>query len=87
MRKHGKTLALSHKLSIKSTTNPLLARLDDIENILNGVYALLNNAAKADRRIMPAGERLLDNFYMIEEQIRLARRHLPKSYSREFPGW
>src|SRR3989454_718055 len=26
-----------------------------------------------------------DNFYQIEEQIGLARRHLPKSYSRELP--
>jgi cyclic beta-1,2-glucan synthetase len=37
------------------------------------------------RRITPAGEWLLDNFYLIEEQIRTARRHLPKGYSRELP--
>ncbi|HAL92510.1 MAG TPA: cyclic beta 1-2 glucan synthetase, partial [Verrucomicrobia bacterium] len=30
-------------------------------------------------------EWLLDNFYLIEEQIRTARRHLPKGYSRELP--
>ncbi len=33
----------------------------------------------------PAGEWLLDNFYLIEEQIRTAKRHLPKGYSRELP--
>ena len=33
----------------------------------------------------PAGEWLLDNFYLIEEQIRTARRHLPRGYSRELP--
>ncbi len=33
----------------------------------------------------PADEWLLDNFYLIEEQIRTARRHLPKNYSRELP--
>jgi len=38
-----------------------------------------------DRRIVPAGEWLLDNFYLIEEQIRTARRHLPEGYSRELP--
>src|SRR5208282_5370795 len=37
------------------------------------------------RRITPAGEWLLDNFYLIEEQIQLARRHLPRGYSRELP--
>ncbi|HSW52034.1 MAG TPA: hypothetical protein VLG93_02285, partial [Sulfuricaulis sp.] len=31
------------------------------------------------------GEWLLDNFYLVEEQIRTARRHLPKGYSRELP--
>jgi hypothetical protein len=34
---------------------------------------------------MPAAEWLLDNFYLIEEQIRTAKRHLPKGYSRELP--
>ena len=42
-------------------------------------------AVAADRRITPAGEWLLDNFYLIEEQIRLARKHLPKGFSRELP--
>src|SRR5262249_8828484 len=40
---------------------------------------------ESNRRITPAAEWLLDNFYLIEEQIRLARRHLPKGYSRELP--
>jgi len=39
----------------------------------------------ANRQITPAGEWLLDNFYLIEEQIRTAKRHLPKGYSRELP--
>src|SRR6478609_6706678 len=33
----------------------------------------------------PAPDRLLDNVYLIEEQIHLARRHFPKGYSRELP--
>jgi len=33
----------------------------------------------------PAAEWLLDNFYLIEDQIQLARRHLPEQYSRELP--
>ena len=82
MKEHGKTLAGSHKLSTKPAANPLLTRLDENERVLVSVYGLLTEAAKADRGMAPAGEWLLDNFYLIEEQIRLARRHLPKSYSR-----
>ena len=36
-------------------------------------------------RLTPAAEWLLDNFYLIEEQIQMARRHLPRGYSRELP--
>jgi len=85
MKEHGRTLAGSHKLSTKGAANPLLTRLDENEDVLISVYGLLTEAVKTDRRIAPAGEWLLDNFYLIEEQIRLARRHLPKSYSRELP--
>ena len=42
-------------------------------------------AVDQSRRITPAAEWLLDNFYLIEEQIQLARRHLPRAYSRELP--
>src|SRR5450830_892926 len=45
----------------------------------------LTAAVKAGRQITPASEWLLDNFYLIEEQIRTARRHLPKNYSKELP--
>jgi cyclic beta-1,2-glucan synthetase len=36
-------------------------------------------------RLTPAAEWMLDNFYLIEEQIQMARRHLPRGYSRELP--
>ncbi len=57
----------------------------DNEALLVAVRALLTEAVNTDRRITPAGEWLLDNFYLIEEQIRTARRHLPAGYSRELP--
>jgi cyclic beta-1,2-glucan synthetase len=56
------------------------------EGVLIGARNLLTEAVKANRRITPAGEWLLDNFYLIEEQIRTAKRHLPKGYSRELPA-
>jgi len=41
--------------------------------------------AKTGYDVSPAGEWLLDNFHLVEEQIRTAKRHLPKGYSRELP--
>jgi cyclic beta-1,2-glucan synthetase len=85
MKQHGKVLAGSHALSLGRAPDRLLTRLAENEGILIGTSDLLTTAVEANRRITPAGEWLLDNFYLIEEQIRTARRHLPKGYSRELP--
>ncbi|HWH48384.1 MAG TPA: cyclic beta 1-2 glucan synthetase, partial [Burkholderiales bacterium] len=85
MRTHGKFLASTHELAVGHVWDRLLARLADNERVLLGAFDVLAAAVKANRRIAPAGEWLLDNFYLIEEQIRTARRHLPKGYSRELP--
>ena len=85
MEHHGKSLAASHGLSSGRPQDRLLNRLADNEAILQGVRDLLSEAVNAGRPIAPAGEWLLDNFYLIEEQIRTAKRHLPKGYSRELP--
>ncbi|TVR58348.1 MAG: cyclic beta 1-2 glucan synthetase, partial [Candidatus Competibacteraceae bacterium] len=85
MEQHGKSLATSHQLTPGQAPDQLLARLTENERTLIDVCALLVAAVTATRRIAPAGEWLLDNFYLIEEQIRTAKRHLPKGYSRELP--
>ena len=85
MEHHGKALAASHVLSLGRPQDRLLKRLAENEEILLQVRDLLTEAVRASRRIAPAGEWLLDNFYLIEEQIRTAKRHLPKGYSRELP--
>jgi len=85
MEQHGKVLAGAHQLGTGRARDRLLARLDENEALLLEVHKLLTLDVKADRRITPAGEWLLDNFYVIEEQIRTAGHHLPKGYSRELP--
>ena len=85
MEQHGKSLASSHTLTPRRAEDQLLTRLAENESVLIGASKLLTEAVTANRRITPAGEWLLDNFYLIEEQIRTAKRHLPKGYSRELP--
>ncbi len=85
MQQHGKILAGLHAVSADHEPDPLLARLADNERVLLDVRNLVAEAVKGSRRITPAGEWLLDNFYLIEEQIHMAKRHLPKGYSRELP--
>ncbi len=85
MERHGKTLADSHTLQSERGRDQLLDRLADNEERLNVACALLMEAAKTNCRITPAGEWLLDNFYLIEEQILTAKTHLPKGYNRALP--
>jgi cyclic beta-1,2-glucan synthetase len=85
MQQHGQALAESHALGPGRAADRLLTRLDDNAGVLLDARRMLTEAVKAKRRIAPAGEWLLDNFYLIEEQIRTAKRHLPKGYSRELP--
>ena len=85
MKRQAIKLADSHKLSLKSPSALLLTRQAENEEILIGARSLLTEAVKTNRRIVPAGEWLLDNFYLVEEQIKTTRRHLPKEYSLELP--
>jgi len=86
MEEHGRALAGSHQVRIgRSTDGLLLQRLADNESVLRNSCAVLADAIKAGHRVTPAGEWLLDNLYLIDEQIRTARRHLPQRYSAELP--
>ncbi|MDO8987523.1 MAG: cyclic beta 1-2 glucan synthetase, partial [Coriobacteriia bacterium] len=48
-------------------------------------YALLSEAVRLQHPISPAAEWLLDNYYLIDEQMQLIRDDLPANYSRELP--
>jgi cellobiose phosphorylase len=82
---HGKSLASRHKLQSGRVSNILLKRLSENEEQLLEVHELLTEAVKTNKRIIPAGEWLLDNFYLILEQIQTGKKHLPKSYSEDLP--
>ncbi len=81
---HAKELAASHVVVTRPGSNRLLVRLAENEKTLRDFNRTTLAVDKA-RRITPAAEWLLDNFYLIEDQIQLARRHLPRGYSRELP--
>ncbi|EKD84083.1 MAG: hypothetical protein ACD_39C00256G0001, partial [uncultured bacterium] len=85
LKLHGAALARAHNVTIKCTSEMLLPRLKENEQILADTCTLLISAVKANLRIAPAGEWLLDNFYLIKEQIHTAIKHLPKGYSQELP--
>jgi cyclic beta-1,2-glucan glucanotransferase len=84
LARHAKGLAAHHQAVTRQGSNRLLERLSQNEETLRDFnHATL--AVNPGRHITPAAEWLLDNFYLIEEQIQMSRRHLPRGYSRELP--
>jgi len=85
LERHAKEVAAAHRVTVVRGRDRLLPRLAENERVLIETYDLVTVAAEQNRRIEPAAEWLLDNFYLIEEQVRAIRRLLPPSYSRELP--
>ena len=83
---HGKAIAASHHLEITRTPDHLIKRLKENEDALLEVRDLLVGNIKEGKVISPGAEWLIDNFYLIEEQVVLARKHLPKGYSVSLPA-
>ena len=63
----------------------ILSRLDAIERDLRAVHATLADAVASGVPVSPAGDWLLDNFYVVLEQAHEIRATLPSGYYRELP--
>ena len=86
MEERGRELAAEHKArASRFTANPLLQRLSENSDVIRECCRVLADAIKDNQKVTPAGEWLLDNLYLIDEQIRTARRHLPRRYSWQLP--
>lgn len=78
MEQHGALMATDHQINPEPLPPQLLPRLADNERVLLHACNLLIASVKVKRQITPAAEWLIDNFYLMEEQIRTAKRHFPK---------
>ena len=70
LEKYLEKVATNHSLKLKSDKNtyPVPRMLENYE-VIKQVYNLLNEHLKLGINIHPAGEWLLDNFYIIEENV------------------
>lgn len=85
LERHAVKLAGQHRIDPSPGPDRLLPRLADNERVLLAAYDVVTAAATPGQRIVPAEAWLLDNFYLIEQQIGLARKHLPRGYNRQLP--
>lgn len=82
---HARSLAANHVLSTHRSSDRLVRRLADSERVIAKCHELMSGVHAAGGHLTPAARWLLDNHYLIDEQIQVARRHFPSSYSRQLP--
>ena len=85
LKRHAVTLAGRYRINPHPGADRLLPRLADNARVLLAAYDVVTAASAPGQRIVPTEAWLLDNFYLIEQQIGQARRHLPRGYSRQLP--
>ena len=85
MERHGRSLAEGHVWELTRATDRLLPRLADNRRTLAAVCDLLCQQQGPQCRTTPAGEWLVDNNYLLQQEIRAAARYLPTGYSRALP--
>ena len=85
LEQYAQTLAREHKTILRKGRPQLLPRLEDNGRKLEASYRTLVDAISEGRAISPAGEWLVDNYHIVEEQLREIRQDLPKGYYQELP--
>ena len=87
LENHLEKIAASHNIAAKSKveTYPIPELLKNFE-FIKDTYNLLNEHVKLGISIHPAGEWLLDNFYIVEEIVKQIQKELPLKKYLNFLG-
>ena len=86
LEQHGKSLAAAQGVTTTPRKGrPLLPRVLDNGRVLLESYRTTAQAIREERAITPASEWLVDNYHIVDEQLREVRDDLPSGYYRELP--
>jgi cyclic beta-1,2-glucan synthetase len=86
LEQHALSLAANQPISSSPPrAMSLVDRLADNERVLLETYRSIAKAADEGRPITPAAEWLLDNYHLVEQQVREVRTDLPPGYYRQLP--
>jgi cyclic beta-1,2-glucan synthetase len=86
LEQHAASLAAAQLATDKpSRAQPLLPRVGENAKALLAAYRNVADTIREKSEITPAAEWLVDNFHIVEDQIRGIRDHLPGGYYRLLP--
>jgi cyclic beta-1,2-glucan synthetase len=81
---HGRSLGATHRAAIVRAAS-FFPRLRSNVRVLREAHQYIGEQAKTGYDISPAAEWLLDNFHLIEAQLKEIHDGLPSSYFRRLP--
>lgn len=86
LEQHAESLASAQPITARPMrVLSLQKRLKDNASVLLAAYRASAMEVEEDRGVVPAAEWLLDNYHVIEEQIREIHDDLPPNYYRQLP--
>ena len=86
LEQHAESLAAAQPvMRAGAKGRRLLPRVQDNGRVLRDAYRLIARAIREERAITPAAEWLVDNFHVVDEQLREIRDDLPPGFYRELP--
>ena len=86
LEQHAESLANAQRIAPNLRIgHPIAPRLEDNTKVLTQTYRAIVQATYSHQPITPAAEWLLDNFHVIDEQIREIKDDLPPGFYRRLP--
>ncbi len=86
LEQQAESLAAGHRVSLHPDNGRSLdPRLRENAKVLTDCYKAIEKSAKEDHPVTPAAEWMLDNFHIVEEQIREILDDLPAGFYRLLP--
>lgn len=86
LEQHAESLAAAQPITRGSAKGRrLLARVEDNGRVLREAYHAIATAVREERVITHAAEWLVDNFHVVDEQLREIRDDLPVGFYRKLP--
>ncbi|MGH7592847.1 MAG: glucoamylase family protein, partial [Gemmatimonadales bacterium] len=86
LEQHAASLAAAQPVRRdRGWAHPLLSRVGDNARVLREAYQVLAAGARAGHPVTPAAEWLIENFHVVDEQLREIRDDLPPGFYRELP--
>ena len=86
LEQHASSLALAQIVTSKPLARRSLnARLSDNDSVLLKAYRAIAATVDEGHAITPAAEWLIDNYHLVEEQIRQIKDDLPPRFYRQLP--